>query len=103
LYFLKIDSIDFLKVSTLCKLERLLAGGLAWGVIARGVAKALGVKALGVVEARGGVVRARGVIALRIVALGIVALKVVIGAGAAADLNCGCVIGVKSMLNRVVA
>jgi hypothetical protein len=52
------DSINFLKVSTLCKPERLLVKGLAWGVAARGAAKALGAKALRVVEARGGVVRA---------------------------------------------
>jgi hypothetical protein len=97
------DSINFLKVSTLCKLEGLLAGGLAWGVVARGVARALGVEALGVAEARGGVVGARGAVALGIAALGIVALEVVVGAGVAANLNCSYAIGVKSMLNRVIA
>jgi hypothetical protein len=97
------DFINFLKVSTPCKPERLLAKGLAWGIIARGIARALGAKALKVIEARGGVIRARGVIALGIIALGIVALKVVIGAGAIVDLNYSYIIGVKSMLNRAIA
>jgi hypothetical protein len=97
------DSIDFLKVFTLYKLEGLLAGGLAWGVIARGAARALGVKALRAVKARGGAVGARGVAALRIIALGIVALEVIARAGVVVDLNCNCVIGVKSMLNRAIA
>jgi hypothetical protein len=102
------DFINFLKVSTLYKLKGLLAGGLAWGIAARGAAGALGAEALGVVKARGGVIGARGVvvlgiIALGIAALGIVALEVVVGAGVAADLNCSYVIGVKSMLNRAIA
>jgi hypothetical protein len=92
-----------LKVSTLCKPEGLLAGGLAWRVVARGVARALGVKALGVVKARGGVVGARGAIALGIIALGIVALEVIVRAGVVVDLNYSYIIGVKSMLNRAVA
>jgi hypothetical protein len=96
------DFINFLKVSALCKLKGLLAGGLAWGVIAgglawgviaRGVVKALGVKALRVIKARGGVIGARG----------IVALKVIARAGVAADLNCSYVIGVKLMLNCAIA
>ena len=97
------DSINFLKVFTLCKLERLLARGLAWGVIARGAAKALRVKALGVVKARGGVIKARGVIALRIAALGIVTLEVVVRAGVVVNLNYSYIIGVKSMLNCAIA
>jgi hypothetical protein len=92
------DSINFLKVSTLCKPEGLLAGGSAWGAAARGAARALGAEAPGVVEARGGVAGARGV-----AALGIAALEVVVGAGAAVDLNCSYAIGVKSMLNRAAA
>jgi hypothetical protein len=98
LYFLKIDSIDFLKVFALCKPERLLAGGLAWGVVARGVARALGV-----IEARGGAIGARGVAALGIAALGIVALKVIARAGVIANLNYSYIIRVKLMLNCAIA
>jgi hypothetical protein len=103
LYFLKIDSIDFLKVFALCKPERLLAGGLAWGVVARGVARALGVEALRVIEARGGAIGARGVAALGIAALGIVALKVIARAGVIANLNYSYIIRVKLMLNCAIA
>jgi hypothetical protein len=97
------DFINFLKVSMLCKLEGLLIRGLAWGVIARGAAKALGAEALRVIKARGGAIGARGVAMLGIIALGIVALKAITGAGIVVNLNCNCVIRVKSMLNRAIA
>jgi hypothetical protein len=97
------DSINFLKVSTLCKPEGLLVRGSAWGAVAQGAARALGAEALGVVEARGGAAGARGVAALGIAALGIAALEAIAGAGVVADLNCSCVIGVKSMLNCAIA
>jgi hypothetical protein len=97
------DFINFLKVSTLCKLEGLLARGLAWGVVAQGAARALGAEALRVVKAQGGAAGAQGAIVLGIVALGIVALEAAAGAGVIADLNYNYVIGVKSMLNCAIA